>query len=559
MRIFRDSAILLIRSKILLTFMILLFGFVVWEVGSLYGKTKFAATMPLRNALTLSIYLFIMMMFLSYEYARKLFHNGVSEAMLATTAGRKRKNYKMVFCMMSIYSSVMSLLVGVLVINEYLYYKISDPNREYVIHIIKNIFLNDFLIMELGIVAGIALAAIRKRMSAYAVMCFLSIAISPYASSMAYMIDLSDVRHTGAGRAAFKFLSYFYLMPGIMSKAMPREEAGESVLPYRFFIIGFWLFLFLSFICLTRTRYKKYAVASIILCLALFTAYTYPASRMEQTMDIYLNGVPDQIYVLESRDFIAKEKPADYKILEYDLNLSIKANLSVTADMKVSKSLEQYRMTLYRQYKVSEAVDQDGHKLEYMQNQDYLDVWNKGGYHITNIIVKYKGSSSSGYANYQGCYLPGYYPYYPRAGYIDLYDKELGYIKPYFVDKNTYFRVKVNSGKYISNLPEKHGIYQGRCDGFTLVSGFYKIKKFENGNKLVYPYLNEFVIHDRKKSEKECWQETFDFVEESLKKDNIKNSIIFSDNKILTGNIKKAYGEKQIFVTSGGVFYYSDS
>ncbi len=261
MRIFRDSAILLIRSKILLTFMILLFGFVVWEVGSLYGKTKFAATMPLRNALTLSIYLFIMMMFLSYEYARKLFHNGVSEAMLATTAGRKRKNYKMVFCMMSIYSSVMSLLVGVLVINEYLYYKISDPNREYVIHIIKNIFLNDFLIMELGIVAGIALAAIRKRMSAYAVMCFLSIAISPYASSMAYMIDLSDVRHTGAGRAAFKFLSYFYLMPGIMSKAMPREEAGESVLPYRFFIIGFWLFLFLSFICLTRTRYKKYAVA----------------------------------------------------------------------------------------------------------------------------------------------------------------------------------------------------------------------------------------------------------------------------------------------------------
>lgn len=558
MRIFRDSAILLIRSKILLTFMILLFGFVVWEVGSLYGKTKFAATMPLRNALTLSIYLFIMMMFLSYEYARKLFHNGVSEAMLATTAGRKRKNYKMVFCMMSIYSSVMSLLVGVLVINEYLYYKISDPNREYVIHIIKNIFLNDFLIMELGIVAGIALAAIRKRMSAYAVMCFLSIAISPYASSMAYMIDLSDVRHTGAGRAAFKFLSYFYLMPGIMSKAMPREEAGESVLPYRFFIIGFWLFLFLSFICLTRTRYKKYAAVSVLLCLASFTAYTYPASRMEQTLDIYLNGVPDMVYVLESKDFIAKEEPVDYKISEYELNLSIKASLSVTADMKVSKSLERYRMTLYRQYKVSEAVDQDGHKLEYTQNQDYLDVWNKGGYYITNIIISYKGNSNDSYANYQGCYLPGYYPYYPRAGYIDLYDKELGDIKPFFVDKDTLFKVKVNPGKYISNLPKKHGVYQGRCDGFTLVSGFYKIKKFENGNKLVYPYLNEFVIHDRKKSEKECWQETFDFVEESLKKDNIKNSIIFSDT-VLTGNIHKAYGEKQIFVCSGGVFYYSDS
>lgn len=48
MRIFRDSATLLIRSKILLTFMILLFGFVVWEVGSLYGKTVLSRPMRWR-------------------------------------------------------------------------------------------------------------------------------------------------------------------------------------------------------------------------------------------------------------------------------------------------------------------------------------------------------------------------------------------------------------------------------------------------------------------------------------------------------------------------------
>ena len=148
-------------------------------------------------------------------------------------------------------------------------------------------------------------------------MCFLSIAISPYASSMAYMIDLSDVRHTGAGRAAFKFLSYFYLMPGIMSKAW-------SGTPFKY----------ISIVCSIREAGYVYAVNN-----------------------------------------------ARHRIIEA---------------------------------------------------QDYLDVWNKGRYHITNIIVKYKGSSSSGYANYQGCYLPGYYPYYPRAGYIDLYDKELGYITERF-------------------------------------------------------------------------------------------------------------------------------
>lgn len=207
---------------------------------------------------------------------------------------------------------------------------------------------------------------------------------------------------------------------------------------------------------------------------------------------------------------------------------------------------------------MSEAKDQDGHPLEFTQNQDYLEIQNKNGYHITNITVKYKGSADGGYANYQGCYLPGYYPYYPRAGYLRLYDKDLGDIKPYFVDRDTYFKVKVTPGKYIANLPKRHGVYEGRCDGFTLVSGFYKIKNFEDGNKLVYPYLDQFIFHDRKKTEKECWQEAFDSAEEALKKDGIKNSMIFTDNKILTGNIKKAYGEKQIFVTSGGVFYYSD-
>ncbi|MDE6852842.1 MAG: hypothetical protein K2J67_10230 [Lachnospiraceae bacterium] len=557
MRLFRDAVKLLISSKILLIFMFLLFGFVVWETGSLYGKGTVAATMPLRNALTLSIYLFIMMMFLSYEYARKLFHNGVSEALLVTMAGRNRKNYKMIFWVMSIYSSVMSLFVGVIVVKEYLFYKISDPNHEYVVHIIKNIFLNDFLIMELGIIVGIALAVIQKRMGAYTIMCFLSILISPFATSMAYLIDLCDVEHSGVGEMGFKILSYFYIMPGFLTNLMPREEFGESILPYRFFIIGFWLFLCLSFICFTRNRYKKYAVVSVVLCLGSFIAYTYPASKMEQTYDIYLNGMPDGIYVWESKDYITKEEPADYQISEYDLNLSIRANLSATADMKVSKSLERYRMTLYRQYKVSKVVDQDGHKLEYTQNQDYIEVRNPNGYHITNIIISYKGSSWDSYANYQGCYLPGYYAYYPRAGYINLYD-ELGCIQPYFVDKDTYFKVKVNPGKYISNLPEKDGIYQGKCDGVTLVSGFYKIKRFENGNQLVYPYLDEFIIHDGKMTEKECWQETFDFVEEELAKDKIANCLIFPD-EILMGNVQKAYGEKQIFVYSGGVYYYSDN
>lgn len=556
MRIFNDTVRLLFRSRILPIFMIGLILFVGWESSSLYGQETIAVTLPLRNALTLSIYLFIAMMFISYEYARKLFHNGVSEALLVTEAGRKRINYKMLFGVMSIYSVMVSLLLGTIVIRSYLFYQIEDPGHEYIIYIIKHIFLNDFIIMELGSVIGISLASIHKRMHAYTLMCTLAILVSPWATSTAGIIDLSAVEGKGVGRAAFKFLSYFYVMPQILLKNPPYSEFGEPFLPYRFFIIGFWFALFFLFLSRTRELYSKYTVVSIIMCVAALLGYIYPCSRMQHTQDVYAEGGSEFIYVWETKEYQPQTRKADYKILEYDLNLRTRANLSVTADMKVSKSLKKYLMTLYRQYKVSEVKDQEGHLLEFTQDHEYIEIRNEKGYHITNIEMRYKGSSKACPANYQCCYLPGYYLYYPRAGYLNIYD-ELGNIQPQFVAEDTYFRVKTDSGNFISNLPKKNGLYRGKCDGFTLLRGFYKIEEFKNGNCLVYPYLDEWITHDGKKSEKESWAETFESVGKEIEKDGLKNTMIVADT-VLDGSIGKANGKKQIFTNSCGVYYWSD-
>ena len=69
---------------------------------------------------------------------------------------------------------------------------------------------------------------------------------------------------------------------------------------------------------------------------------------------------------------------------------------------------------------------------------------------------------------------------------------------------------------------------------------------------------DEFVVHDGKKSEEECWKENFDFSSEQLKKDNIKDSMIFMDPDVLNGKEYKACGNRQIFVNVGGSFYVSD-
>lgn len=554
LKMLKNNFRVLVRSRFLLWSLILLAGFVIYETAFLYGK-KWSVVQPLENVMTLGIYLFMTMMFVSYEYLRKFYNNGVSEALQICN-----KNTVAAFGVLVLYSFILCVILTLIVISEFLFFKISDPNHEYIRHIIICMFLNIYLVMQLAIVIGGSLATLENRIVIYSIMTMMTLLSSPFAESMAYSIDVSDLTNHGiAGTMAFKFISYFYIIPRFHMKWITRPEFGEPVLLYRVFIILFWSFFFATIMLIVRKKKYISVVLSGILCVMMFVGYSLPASKMDQKLDGYQNGLPDIIYA-RSDQYNERIVPADYEIKEYDMELDIRSSLKAEITMTVSKTLEQYHMTLYRKYKISEVKDQEGSKLDFDQSGDYVTIYNHNGSDIKKIIIKMKGNSSDCYANYQGCYLPGFYLYYPRAGFLSVYDTTYGNIKPYFVDDNTLFKVKVSpEGKYISNLKKEGNQYIGRCDGFTLLKGFYKEKKLVNGNILVYPYLDEFVVHDGKKTEEECWKDNFEFSSEQLKKDHVKDSMIFMDLDVLNGQEYKARGNRQIFVNVGGSFYFADN
>lgn len=554
LKMLKNNFRVLVRSRFLLWSLILLAGFVIYETAFLYGK-KWSVVQPLENVMTLGIYLFMTMMFVSYEYLRKFYNNGVSEALQICN-----KNTVAAFGVLVLYSFILCVILTLIVISEFLFFKISDPNHEYIRHIIICMFLNIYLVMQLAIVIGGSLATLENRIVIYSIMTMMTLLSSPFAESMAYSIDVSDLTNHGiAGTMAFKFISYFYIIPRFHMKWITRPEFGEPVLLYRVFIILFWSFFFATIMLIVRKKKYISVVLSGILCVMMFVGYSLPASKMDQKLDGYQNGLPDIIYA-RSDQYNERIVPADYEIKEYDMELDIRSSLKAEITMTVSNTLEQYHMTLYRKYKISEVKDQEGSKLDFDQSGDYVTIYNHNGSDIKKIIIKMKGNSSDCYANYQGCYLPGFYLYYPRAGFLSVYDTTYGNIKPYFVDDNTLFKVKVSpEGKYISNLKKEGNQYIGRCDGFTLLKGFYKEKKLVNGNILVYPYLDEFVVHDGKKTEEECWKDNFEFSSEQLKKDHVKDSMIFMDLDVLNGQEYKARGNRQIFVNVGGSFYFADN
>ena len=500
---------------------------------------------------------FFVMMFVSYEYIQKFYNNGIYEILRISDIGRK--NTICAFAVLFLFSGILCLVFNVLVIKEFLYFKISSPNHEYIKHIIICIFVNCYLVMILAIIIGGALASIGNRIMVYSILTSFGILSSPFAEKMAYTIVLGELSGDGiVGRSVYKFISYFYIIPRFDMKLMPRSEFGESVLPYRYFILLFWIFFFLTVLFIVRKKNKPYIVISGIICIIMLAGYSLPSSKMDQRLDIYQNGISDMDYV-KSGAYKEHVEAADYKITEYDMKLDIRLQLQADVRIWVSKSLKTYKMTLYRGYKISEIKDQTGAILDFIRFGDYVKINNSNGNAIEMIQIKYSGNSSRCYANYGGCYLPGFYLYYPRAGFLSVYDTIDGTAKPHFVHNNTLFKVKVSpEDKYISNIKKNGDEYIGRCDGFTILKGFYKEKKFQDGNVLVYPYLDEFIIHDGKKSEDECWRENFESTASELKKDKVKNSMIFMDLGTLSTTEYKARGSNQIFINVGGTFYVSD-
>ncbi len=106
--------------------------------------------------------------------------------------------------------------------------------------------------------------------------------------------------------------------------------------------------------------------------------------------------------------------------------------------------------------------------------------------------MEYVGASAAYYSNRQGIYLPGDFAYYPRAGYLALYDEEQMAMTSNFVSPDTKFKTIIDyQGKIYTNLDKKGSVYQSVCDGCTIFAGFYKEKKFGDGNRIIYNYLSD--------------------------------------------------------------------
>lgn len=470
-------------------------------------------------ALMLVPFIFAVIATLSYEFFSKIKLSNLDE-ILSSVKNGKIKFVSAEFSFMFLLSMIFTLTSIIYTcVSIYLFY--SKPDLQFVLHILENFFLNYVLLSILAISFGCALSLLTKRLVAYFMLIFFIIMTQSFLVDSIAISLLSE-----SGINIFGFVDLFDIfIPSITWT--PNSYFGYSLLNYRYVTVLFWIFAAMLVMGAKLLKNKKQIIAIVVLSLALgscFYSYLQPTSKVTYDNEsIESSSVEREFYTggtLSVDDFEQVTEAAEFNITQYDLTFSFENQLEVTAILTIDNAnLKEYDFTLFHQYIVDEITDQNGNKLDFVQEYDYITVYNES--ELTQITMIYSGSSNTFYANDQSVVLPGYFAYYPHSGKKIVY--ETGTYQGFAdlrVDEDTMFKVTIDSNdQFYINLDEiGFNVFEGQSDSVTIVKGFLKSVSFGD-TQVVYPYL------DSNSNDIEVIQQAVEELEE-LTQDEYKKIII---------------------------------
>ena len=504
---FRTQTKLFLRSPLRLILLAVLFGGSLYYYGPMFlawfqGQVYYAGLGRLQGQLINFVYVFLLLLFLAFDYFREVPDANIDETLKANKNCLKQ--------------DLVQALVMLLVVLVYAFWflimhiacHISDGTYTtqvlfYYFRLTGTYYILDGIV---AILAGWLFARNAGKIVGYIELIAFAFAVSPLMSSR-----LESYSYFA------KWITYickvFLLMPqgvgSIEVYCMP--IAGMTVAARGIFWIGVFggaLVIYFSQYRRNEKRHKKVYYLSIlvsVICAIWGLIYSgLPASYY--CSDNFISNDDDQWrYTIEGVK--QEEREADFQIISYDMDLKLGRQMRATVTCVPSDGgLDTYAMTLYRLYQVDSITDENGDALEYQQDENTLLIYGQED-GIQSFTLKYHGGPTGASCLYNNRYainLPGWFPYYPVPGWNKIYQNEGEYR---YVDNRlktpARFRIQLHAdGKVYSDLKQEgNNLFQGESYGPTLLSGFVGERKLANGTVFIYPYLDAPSIEETKDSE----------------------------------------------------------
>lgn len=226
-------------------------------------------------------------------------------------------------------------------------------------------------------------------------------------------------------------------------------------------------------------------------------------------------------YMIEEQEQV-DEKP-EFQVVSYEMKLRLRRQMEAEVTIHPDQTEQlAYPMTLYHLYEIDQISDENGRILEYERTGDYLIVYNQGELH--EICIKYHGGCANFYSNWTEVNLPGWFAYYPIPGFHEIY-------QDYRYMNNTLraeaeFDIQIDAGSMVysdlERINENH--FHGFSKGPSLLAGFVREVELPGGITYIYPYLDMSYIpdmeHTTRGTVRKDYQESYEYVLERLQKDS---------------------------------------
>jgi hypothetical protein len=446
--------------------------YLIWECVKVTETVDFVRLM-----LRLGIIGFIFFLFLGYEYMKRTEHVFLHETVSAIPKGLFKIYLTQLICL---FLPVAIYFVNILAYGVVLYFVRNVQYTPFLYHIIKNGILNILLVACVGTLFGSIISLKCKRIAAYLIMIFVIFCVSPVFENVSFsLLELWGIN-------IYPYWDVFRILAPNLDWTSEKIY-GFAIEACRWDLIGFWLVaLSAAFLWMVErknnNRIKIICGVFVAVSVVCFTLYLQPGSIVR--MDYRSDGVLHGDYYYETEDPAAiddtVEIAADFDVLAYDMTLTVDRQLDadVLITLQTPSDITDYTFTLYRGYTVSSVTDENGNALEYERTGHYLTIHHTFPNEISTIEIKYKGSGNKYYSNSQGIALPGYFPYYPMAGHLKLWNSETCNIVVNTDFSAKQFTVTVNSDlDIISNLDGTGHTFTGTSETVTIIGGFVTQKR----------------------------------------------------------------------------------
>lgn len=277
----------------------------------------------------------------------------------------------------------------------------------------------------------------------------------------------------------YVFMELFNVLPdGLLTTS---DGYGcHAVEVHKFFLLFSWILVcYLCNTLLYRFYTKKRKIlcifaATLICCMVSILPYGKIDGTGQRTYNKYYAKYEKSENQIQGQDILEIQ---EFNVISYSMDFYAFINLYVKVEAEVSEpNLDTYCFTLLDGYKVLSVKNQEGTRLDFEQEGDYLYVYAGDG-DIDSLTFQYYGMADPLYADFNGIYLPAGVPFFPMPGRNDVYVKANNESSNvYYCEKHlpdTEFRVNVHTvGEVYSSLEQvgKHR-FNGKSDGFFLLAG----------------------------------------------------------------------------------------